>query len=184
MTRRHRLMASTIVALAAICVALGWNAFRSGALPVDAGDRSRFESASLDLTTTGALDAVISADDMVPGDTVTAAVTITNSGPTPMTYGMRRVGVTADGAMLAAELVFTVRTVGSSCADFDGTSLFDGPLDAAAFGIDGDGRLLPAATAEILCFRAALPLDAANSLQGAATTVTLSFAADSPAATR
>ena len=183
MTRRQRLIASTIVGLAGLSVALGWNAFRSGALPADADDRSRLESASLDLTT-GALDAVISAHDMVPGDTVTAAITISNSGPTPMTYGMRRVGMTAGGAMLAADLLFTVRTVGSSCADFDGTSLFEGPLDAAAFGIDGGGRLLPAATAEILCFRAALPLDADNSLQGAATTVTLSFAADSPAATR
>lgn len=184
MTRRHRLMASTIVALAAICVALGWNAFRSGALQADAGDRSRLESASLDLTTTGELDAVISAHDMVPGDTVTAAVTITNSGPRPMTYGMRRGDVTAGGWTLAAELVFTVKTVGSSCADFDGTSLFDGPLSEAAFGIDGGGRLLPAATAEILCFRAVLPLHAADALQGATTTVTLSFAADSPAETR
>ena len=86
--------------------------------------------------------------------------------------------------MLAAELLFTVRTVGSSCADFDGTSLFEGPLDEASFGMDGSGRPLPAATAEILCFRAALPLDAANAVQGAATTVTLSFRADSPAAAR
>jgi hypothetical protein len=183
MTRRHGISASAIVALAAICVALGWYAFRSGALPADADERGRFETASLDLTT-GPLDAVVSAHNMIPGDTVTAALTITNSGPTPMTYGMRRGGVTAGGATLAAELVFTVKTVGSSCADFDGTSLFEGPLDEAAFGIDGDGRPLPAATAEILCFRAALPLDAANAIQGTATAVTLSFTADSQAAAR
>lgn len=183
MTRRHQLMASAIVALAAICLALGWYAFRPGAVPADADDRDGFETASLDLTT-GPLDAVVSAHDMVPGDTVTAALTITNSGPTPMTYGMRSGDVTAGGAVLAAELVFTVKTVGSSCADFDGTSLFDGPLDEAAFGVDGNGRALPAATAEILCFRATLPLDATNALQGAATTVTLSFTADPQAAPR
>jgi hypothetical protein len=183
MTRRHGITASTVVAMAAICVALGWYAVRSGALPADADDRERFQAASLDLTT-GPLDAVISARNMIPGDTVTAALTITNSGPTPMTYGMRRGGVTAGGATLAAELVFTVKTVGSSCADFDGASLFEGPLDEAAFGTGRGGRPLPAATAEILCFRAALPLDAANAVQGSATVVTLSFTADSQAAAR
>jgi hypothetical protein len=176
-------MASTIVALAAICLALGWNAFRSGVSPADTDDRARLETDSLDLTI-GTLEAVLSADDMMPGDTVAAAVTVTNSGPTPMTYGMRGGEVSVEGAMLAGALVLTVKTVGSSCADFDGTSLFDGPLDEASFGMDGSGRALPAATAEILCFRAALPLDAANAAQGAATTVTLSFSADSPAAAR
>ena len=177
------LMACTIVAVAATCMALGWYALRSGELPADVDDRDPFQTASLDLTA-GPLDAVVSAHDMVPGDTVTAALTISNSGRTPMTYGMRSGGVTAGGAMLAAELILTVKTVGSSCADFDGTSLFNGPLDEAAFGIDGSGRPLPPVTAEILCFRATLPLDAANSLQGAATTVILSFTADSQAAAR
>ncbi|MDQ2966217.1 MAG: hypothetical protein M3R57_10255, partial [Chloroflexota bacterium] len=74
-------------------------------------------------------------------------------------------------------LVLTVRTIGASCADRNGMTLFDGPLDEAAFGLQDNGRLLPAATAEILCFRVALPLDADNGLQGMTTTVTLSFGA-------
>lgn len=47
---------------------------------------------------------------------------------------------------------------------------------------EGSGRTLPAATAAILCFRAALPRDAGNALQGAVTAVTLSFGASKQAA--
>jgi len=182
MTRERQLAALAILGLGVVCLGLGYDAIsRSGS--ADGGDPARLETASIELTT-GTGDATLSARGMAPGDGVTAAITVANSGRRPMTYAMSRGLVSAGGAALAAALILTIKTVGSSCADFDGTTLFDGPLDEAAFGTETNGRPLPGATAEILCFRATLPFDTGNALQGAATTVTLAFSAGSQAAVR
>ncbi|MBA2381630.1 MAG: hypothetical protein H0V73_05915 [Chloroflexi bacterium] len=134
--------------------------------------------------TTGTTSAILSAANMAPGDVVNAAFTITNSGSEAMAYGMRPGVVSAGGEALATALILTVRTVGSSCADFDGTVLFEGPLGTAAFGNDGDSRPLAGATADILCFRAGLPVDASDVLQGAGMSITLMFDGAAPAAVR
>jgi hypothetical protein len=144
---------------------------------------SVLETSSIDLTSGGG-DATLSASNMVPGDAVTAAITMTNSGSRPMTYSMSSALASAGGEALSAALVLTVKTVGSSCADFDGTTLFDGPLAAAGFGSQDNGRPLPGATAEILCFRASLPQATGNALQGKATAVTFTFGATVRSAAR
>jgi hypothetical protein len=173
MTRRP-LARPTIVGLTVICLGLGWNALASEPPPVDGGDPGRLEISSVDVAT-GTRAAILSASDMVPGDVRTSPVTVANSGREPMSYTMSRGFVSADGAALSEALILTIRTIGSSCADFDGTILFDGPLDEATIGSGDDARPLAAATAEILCFRAMLPLGADNRYQGAAGTVTLTF---------
>ena len=183
MTRRRRRVIPLIVGLSAISLAFGWNAISSEAGTPEAADKARFEVSSLDLSV-GTRDTIMSARSMVPGDEVIAAVTVVNSGRQPLAYVMDRGVVSEGGTALAAALVLTIKTIGSSCTDFDGATLFEGPLDHALLDGDGAGRSLPAATAEILCFRAALPSDADNSLQGAATTVTFSFGAHGPEATR
>lgn len=140
-------------------------------------------TAAIELTT-GTGTATLSAANMAPGDVVSTAITITNSGREAMAYGMSAGDISTGSKALATALILTVRTVGSSCADFDGTVLFEGPLGAAAFGNDGDSRPLAGATAEILCFRASLPVDIGDALQGAAMSVTLMFGADALAAVR
>lgn len=181
MIRRRGLKAFTIVGLAILCLGLGANAIMSGSRLAGGDDLRRLAISSIDLST-GTRDAILSARGMVPGDAVTAAVTVANSGRQPMAYAMSHGLVSAHGAALSAALVLTIKTIGSSCADDNGTTLFDGPLDEAAFGTEGNRRPLPAATAEILCFRVALPADADDGLQGGATTVPLSFGASSQAA--
>jgi hypothetical protein len=181
-TRRRRRVAP-IIALASVCVGLGWTAMASPSHPSDDRAPGHLEISSIDLTT-GTQDSIFSALGMLPGDEVTAAVTVVNSSRQPMTYAMSRGATLAGGAALSAALTLTIRTVGSSCADFDGTVLFDGPLDEAGFGRESDGRPLAAATAEILCFRAALPRDASNALQGTATTIALYFGATNQVAVR
>jgi hypothetical protein len=183
MTRGRRLAALLIGALAVFCIGLGSKTIISGLRSTEVGDPAGIETSSIDLTTRPG-KATLSARVLAPGDAVAAAITITYSSREAMTYGMSSGLVSASGAALAGALVLTIKTVGSSCADFDGTTLFDGPLDQAAFGSQANGRPLPAATAEILCFRAALPLDTGNALQGAATTVTLTFGAGLQAAVR
>jgi len=180
MNRRRGIAALALVGLMGVCLGLGLNTVlrESGS-----ADQAGLEISSIDLTS-GAADATVWAADMLPGDTVATAVTVANSGRQPMNYAMSRGLVAAGGAALSRALVLTIKTIGSSCADFDGTALFEGPLDEAGFGSEGSGRPLPGATAEILCFRAALPLDSGNHLQGAATTVTLSFGSIRQAASR
>lgn len=180
MTRGMLISTSTIVGLAGVCLGLGWNAIMSGSRPTDGGELRRFEISSIDLTA-GTRDATFSARGMVPGDAVMAAITVANPGREPLTYRMSRGFVSASEGALSA-LILTIRTIGTSCADFDGTVLYDGRLDEAAFGSRGNDRPLPAATAEILCFRTVLPREVDDRLQGAAATITLSFTASWEAA--
>ena len=183
MTRARRLATVVLVGVTVVGVGLGSNGVLSSLRPARGGEPQHLEISSLDLTM-GTRDAVLSAHGMLPGDVVTAAVTVSNSGRQSMTYAMSRGLVSAGGAALSAALVLTIKTIGSSCADFDGETLFEGPLDQAAFGSPANGRPLPAATADILCFRAALPRAADDGLQGAATTITLSFGSRSLASLR
>ena len=176
MTGRGRLAVVTIVGLAFVCLGQAFMlmTIESSSSPDEAGESSGLETMSIDLAT-GGRDGTLSARDMVPGDTASGAVTVVNSGNRPLTYAMRQNLAPAAGAALAAALVLTIKSIGSSCADFDGAILYEGPLDKAAIGSDASGRSLAAATAEILCFRVELPIEADNALQRTATMVTLSF---------
>jgi hypothetical protein len=112
---------------------------------------------------------------MLPGDAVDGALTIANPGRTPLSYQMIHGSVATDDE-LARALVLDIRTVGSSCDDFNGSSLYHGPLAAASLGHSpAEPRRLPGASAEILCFRASLPIGTGNQVQGAATTVSFRF---------
>ena len=175
MNRRRRRAALAIVGLAVLCAGLGSIAITTwSSLAGRDDDMHILEISSIDLTA-GPQEAILSARGMVPGDAVTAAVTVVNSSSQPMTYAMSSDLVSAGGAALAKALVLTIKTIGSSCADFDGVTLFEGPVDEASFGHDGRGRPLAPATADILCFRASLPIDAENELQGVTSTVALVF---------
>ena len=177
MTPSRRPVVRTLLGLWVVAtIGLVYNAIfaPSGSLDGDAPVRPQIAAIEL---ITGAGEATLSARNMAPGDTVAAVMTITNSGRQDLAYALTHDPIPADGAALAASLVLTIKTVGTSCADFDGTTLYDGPLDATAFGGGADGRRLAAATAEILCFRAVLPLETGNGQQSLDTTVTLQFSA-------
>jgi hypothetical protein len=172
MTAAQGLAAAAIVGLTAVCVWLVSNA-PSPSRPADGHRPNRLAISSIDLAT-GSQDAMFSASDLVPGGAASAAITVVNSSAETMRYAIRG-GVPAGSTDLAAALTLAVRTVGSSCTAFDGDLLYEGSLDGLAFAVRNGGRLLPAATAEILCFRTSLAHDAGNQLQGLATTVVLSF---------
>lgn len=184
MSSRRRFGPFAIVGLMVVSLGFGSDATVSGSLAADnTSEGQLFQVSSIDLTN-GPGDAAFSARGLVPGDTVRASITLSNPGRDPMSYTMSHGPVSADGIALAAALILTIKTVGSSCIDYDGITLYDGPLDQASFGSEGIGRLLPAATAEILCFRAVLPKDAGNDLQGRAASITLTFGAAWQAAKR
>ena len=150
--------------------ALGANAFTTGTIAL-----------SLNPTT-----ALLASSALMPGDTVNGSLLVTNGGTAQLRYAMSSTSTNADAKGLAAQMTLTVKTLGTSCAAFDGTTLYNAALSAATFGSNASGaqagdRTLAAAASETLCFRASLPLASGNGFQNAATTTTFTFDAEQTA---
>jgi hypothetical protein len=144
--------------------ALGANAFTTGTIAL-----------GLNPTT-----AILTSSALMPGDTVNGTLVVSNSGTAQLRYAMSSASTNTDSKGLAAQMTLTVKTLGTSCAAFDGTTLYNAALSAAAFGSNAAGaqagdRTLAAAASETLCFRATLPLASGNGFQNAATTTTFTF---------
>ena len=94
-----------------------------------------------------------------PATRVTQALTIANAGTAALRYAVTVAASTTLGDTLTLE----VRTLGTSCAAFDGTAVLAATaLDGATVGSPAQGshagdRTLAAAASEVLCFRVALP---------------------------
>jgi len=181
--RRRRLLAllfvSTIVTVGAGAFSLaiftdsqavGANAFTTGTITLGLAPAS----------------ALLTSAAMMPGDTVNGSLAVSNTGTGQLRYSMTSSSTNADAKALRDQITLTIRTLGTSCAVFDGTSLYTGALSAAAFGSNAQGaqagdRTLNASSSETLCFRASLALSTGNTFQGAATTTTFTFDAEQTA---
>ena len=149
-----------------------------------------FTAGSLDiaLTPEGPAATAISYANMVPGDSVTQPVTISNVGSVNFRYSMTSVATNPDGRALKDELVFTIKTAdaGGGCSSFTGTTVYTGDLDSTTGKIIGDpatgaqpgDRTINSPLAETLCFRGTLPTTAGNIYQSATTTATFTFDAE------
>ena len=171
--------ALTIASLAATSLSLalftdsqaaGGNAFTTGTITLGLNPTS----------------AIFSSGAMMPGDSANGSLVVSNTGTAQLRYAVTSSSTNADGKGLNAQLTVTIRTLGTSCAVFDGTSLFSGTLSTAAFGDVTPGaqagdRTLAAASNETLCFRATLPSGTGNAFQGATTTATFTFQAEQTA---
>ena len=130
--------------------------------------------------------ALLTSANMMPGDTVNGSLVVTNGGTGALRYAMTSASTNTDTKGLMNQLTLTIKTLGASCAAFDGTSVYTGTLASALFGDVAQGaqagdRTLAAAGSETLCFRATLPLATANAFQGATTTTTFTFQAEQTA---
>jgi len=181
--RRRRLLAllfvSTIVTVGAGAFSLaiftdsqavGANAFTTGTITLGLAPAS----------------ALLTSAAMMPGDTVNGSLAVSNTGTGQLRYSMTSSSTNADAKALRDQITLTISTLGTSCAVFDGTSLYTGALSAAAFGSNAQGaqagdRTLNASSSETLCFRASLALSTGNTFQGAATTTTFTFDAEQTA---
>jgi predicted ribosomally synthesized peptide with SipW-like signal peptide len=144
-----------------------------------------FTTATLDLAASPA-SAVVSSSNLQPGDEINGTLTISNSGSVTLRYAMTTSATDPDGKALRDLMTLVIKTSGTSCAAFDGTTLYSGVIASAALGNPGVGqqtgdRQLAAAASEQLCFRAAMPTSATNAYQQAATTATFTFAAEQTA---
>jgi spore coat-associated protein N len=178
--RRRRSL--IVLLLAALCLG---TASMSMAQFTDSDTSSgAFTTGTLDIATSPSTLFTVTA--MVPGDTVNATLTISNGGTIQLRYAMTSSSTNTDTKALRDQLTLTVKTVGTSCALFDGTQVYSGALSAAAFGSTSQGqqagdRSLDAATSELLCFRVNLPLASGNGFQGATTSTTFTFSAEQTA---
>jgi hypothetical protein len=157
-----------------------------------------FSTRTIDISTNPA-SAVVAFANMMPGDTITAPITVTNAaGSDPVRYAVK--STTTGSATLPAQLDLTIRTgiTAQNCtdADFTGaTTLYNaGDLGSAAGtnvlgdpaqGYQAGDRPGPNAAAglaaggsEILCFTVSLPIATGNTFKSLTTTATFDFTAE------
>lgn len=153
--------------------------FSSGAVSID-----DVKIAALTLSTAG----------MLPGDTVTDDVVVSNDGSAQLRYALSTSSTNADAKALRTVLTLTVKTIdvttpATPCNDFDGTSVLAATVlgvNTAGFGNPSPGaqagdRTLATAASETLCFRVTLPSGTGNAFQSATTTTTFTFDAEQTA---
>jgi predicted ribosomally synthesized peptide with SipW-like signal peptide len=187
-----RKLALTAVALLAFAAAVSAGTYALFTDQASVGD-NLFSTSTIDINAAPA-SSVVSLADMLPGDSVTDDVVVSNAaGSAAMRYAISSSATNDDGKNLKDALVLTVNTAdvttpGSPCDDFDGTELYSGDLDDSAGMIVGDSsagaqtgdRSLAVGATEVLCFRVSLPL-AATGPTNATTTATFTFDAEQTA---
>jgi camelysin-like metallo-endopeptidase len=177
--RRRRGFLAALLSLTVIT--LGAGAFSLAIFTDSAASTGSFATGTIDITSSPAVAFTVS--NMMPGDANTQALTIANAGSATLRYAM----VSAATNTLGTTLQLEVKTLGTNCATFDGTTVV-GPttLDGALIGSSASGaqagdRVLTAATSEVLCFQVSLPLATGNALQNTTSAVTFTFDAEQTA---
>ena len=143
-----------------------------------------FSTGSVDISTSPT-SALVTFSAMVPGDTVTAPLTVSNAGTLQLRYAMSTSisGSTTLSDGLELQVKSGVTTCTTAGFGTDGTSLYNSTLTAGAIGSSAQGgqagdRTLNASANEVLCFQVRLPSNAGTGLQGLSTTATFTFAAE------
>ena len=177
--RGRRGLLAALLGLTAIT--LGAGVFSLAIFTDSAASSGSFATGTIDITSSPTVAFNVSA--MMPGDANTQALTIANAGTATLRYAM----VSAATTTLGTTLELTVKTLGTDCTTFDGTTVV-GPttLDGALIGSTATGpqagdRVLTAATNEVLCFQVSLPWATGNALQNTTSAVTFTFDAEQTA---
>jgi len=144
-------------------------------------DGNAFTTGSVDISTNPA-NAFLTMSSMAPGDSVTAQLTVSNTGTLELRYAVTTSATNTDSLNLRDALTLTIKELGTNCTTFDGTQLYTGTLASGAIGNPAQGgqagdRTLAASGSENLCFRVTLP-SGATGPEGASTTATFTFQAE------
>ena len=143
-----------------------------------------FTTGTIDIAASNA-SASLSVTDMVPGDQVTAAITVSNAGSIDLRYAMSSAGL-GDPALRSA-LAVTMKAGVTTCttADFGGSGqeIASGNLDTVAFGSNASGadtgdRTLASGSSEDICVQVTLPSTTTSAVQGMAASATFTFDAE------
>jgi hypothetical protein len=130
--------------------------------------------------------ALITLPAMVPGDSTTGTLTVSNGGNATLRYAMTTAATNPDTKALRDQMTLVIKTKDTNtggCTNFNGTQLYSGTLANGALGdvtvgAQAGDRTLAGAASEILCFQAALPAATTSTYQGATTTATFTFSAE------
>ncbi len=137
--------------------------------------------------------ALVTFTNMLPGDTVTAPLTVSNTGTAQLRYAVSGASTNADTLGLRTQLLLVVKTGVTTCTNAgfatDGTIVRTSIALGATTTVIGDptqgsqtgDRTLNAAANEVLCFQVSLPSGTTNAYQGSATTTTFTFDAEQTA---
>jgi len=157
----------------------------------DSVPANAFSTATVSLTTSPTTG-LITFSGMVPGDQVTAPLTVTNNGTAALRYAVTS---TTTENTLATQLSLTVKTGVTTCttAGFgsSGTVVY-GPaplgntvplaiIGNTAQGAQAGDRALAVGANESLCFNVSLPIASSNTFQNLSTTATFTFASEQTA---
>jgi spore coat-associated protein N len=123
---------------------------------------------------------------VMPGDSGTQIVGVTNSGTSQLRYALTSSSTNTDAKGLGAQMTLLITNgtvVSGACT---GTALYSGPLSAAAFGSVAQGaqagdRNVNAGATDNLCFGWSFPATSGNAFQTATTTTTFTFSAEQTA---
>jgi hypothetical protein len=140
-----------------------------------------FTTGTIDLTSTPSTLFTVGA--MMPGDSTSATLTITNTGTAELRYAMTSAATNTDSLDLRDQLTLTIEI--GSCAS-PGATLYSGALNGASFGStaagpDTDDQVVAAAGTQDLCFTVDLPWATPDAFEGATTTATFTFHAEQTA---
>jgi hypothetical protein len=152
---------------------------------------NQFVSGSTNLSVSPG-SAIASMSSMMPGDSVTTAVTVANTGTTTLRYAVKS---TTTENVLAAQLTLTVKSGVANCdnAGFGSSgSVLYGPaalgstagtnvVGSPAQGAQAGDRVLAGGTNEILCVQVSLPSGTGGSYLGLTTSATFDFQAEQTA---
>lgn len=150
-----------------------------------------FSTGTIDISTSPTT-ALVAFSGMMPGDSVTNPLVITN-GAGAARYSVSSVATNTDSKGLKDQLVLTIKTGVTTCTNAgfatDGTQVYTGDLDSSAGkligdvaqGADSGDRTLAVSASETLCFKVTLPLSTGNAFTSAASTATFTFDAEQTA---
>jgi spore coat-associated protein N len=187
--RWYRVFLSGVVLLGALTGLVDSGTFASFA-STGTGTANVFAAGSIDIANSPA-SALLSISDMVPGETVTAPLTVTNGGTLQLRYALASTVTNPDAKGIGAQLTLTIKSGVTTCTNAgfgsSGTVLYgSAPLGALGSSLNligtpasfpNGGRTLAASSGEALCFQVSLPAATGTSYQGGATTATFAFSA-------
>jgi predicted ribosomally synthesized peptide with SipW-like signal peptide len=134
--------------------------------------------------------ALVTFSSMMPGDGVTAPVTVSSGVSSGALRYAISSSVTANTLGLKDQLVLTIKSGVTTCTNAayaaTGTDLYTGDLDSTGGKLVGDSatgaqagdRALAGNTSEILCFHVELPITTDNSFKLGTATATFQFDAE------
>jgi predicted ribosomally synthesized peptide with SipW-like signal peptide len=185
--RRRRRRRGLVVLLLTLAIAsLGAGAFSLALFTDSAASSGSFTAGTIDISTSPAT--LFTVNPMMPGDSGSATLTVTNGGTAQLRYAMDSASTNADLKDLRSVLNMTISL--GACPT-SATVFFSGPLWTNATthakigdttqGDQGADRVLNPAATELLCFAWDLPDTTGNAFQGATTTATFTFYAEQTA---